>query len=352
MSTSLDEYFQNSDESTREQILENIIFENHGYSNHDLTKISLNNYYIKKIIDGDINNNTRASIFGIISLMFALGESLCDETWKMVFEKKPRCLMVYPQARSKPLKDDIIEYGLRKYYEHGEKVLNSFPDSHCIKEIFEIQKSVNDEFYKIIIDNEPDLIPFLEDLPQSIIDYFVNLMNDNGYGYDFSNINDYSEDVLCEIIEAFPFAYILISNPSDEINKIMIDHNIFYIKILRNQTDNFYSYVLDKEIRRVDIFKSFVNPSKEVQYKAIGMNPSSISHVSDPDEHSQQLAIEYNPENIVYIDAPYEHILLKALKTEWNVSVYEIVCNNIQNYSDEFRHYFNKLKLERGIPVG
>ena len=55
MSTTLNEYFQNSDEVTREKILEDIIVEINGYDNQDLAKIELNDYYIEKIIEVTIN---------------------------------------------------------------------------------------------------------------------------------------------------------------------------------------------------------------------------------------------------------------------------------------------------------
>ncbi|ASV44242.1 hypothetical protein PBI_SCTP2_227 [Salicola phage SCTP-2] len=352
--TTLNDYFYSCDEKQRVRILHDIIFEDNGYYCDDLRKIDLNEHYINKIIEF----NSTVSTINLITTVPV--SKLTDNNLKNIFKHNHRFIKVYSYIFEKPLSEDVFQYALQCSFDNGE-VIADHPDpdylDNDIRRFISLHEPISDDSKKIIIKNNIVYLPFLEGLSESVKEFTCGFVKNNiDSKYDYRNINKFSQDVQCDIVRQYPYLYELIDNPSEAVNRELIEADPYWISVVNNQTGDLQLralYILygSNGIIGTPIFSFFKNPCKNVQYEAVRLDPIQISLIKDPNYDMQKLAVEHNPDCIKHIKHPYEDIARVVLDSGyWNARIYDVIKDNIHQYSNEFNHYFNKLKLKYGDP--
>lgn len=190
-------------------------------------------------------------------------------------------------------------------------------------------------------------------------------------------INYYSDEQKEKILKAEPRKIDEITNPTIEMEMIVVGFAGFYIRAIRNPSEkaqryalfntgsghDFFKYTRPDENVSLDELKRMAvedsgqalqyiknpseelqlmavkkdgaavayvyEPSNEVQIEAVNDNPYSIRFIRNPSIEAQMTAIEHNPMNIQYISYPADEVQVRAIKE--NPDVYKHIINHTEN---------------------
>jgi hypothetical protein len=190
-------------------------------------------------------------------------------------------------------------------------------------------------------------------------------------------INYYSDEQKEKILKAEPRKITQITNPTVEMEMIVVGFAGFYIRDIKNPSEkaqrfallntgnaqNFFKYTRPDENVSLDELKRMAvedsgqslqyiknpseelqlmavkkdgaavayvyEPSNEVQIEAVNDNPYSIRFIRNPSIEAQMLAVEKNPMNIQYISYPKDEVQVRAIKG--NPEVYKYLPKPTDN---------------------
>jgi hypothetical protein len=119
-----------------------------------------------------------------------------------------------------------------------------------------------------------------------------------------------------------------VKNPSEEVQKVMVDHDGMLIeKLLKfNPSEQVKQIAVEQNRFAIKFIK---NPSIELQKTAVLQGGEAINYINDPSEEIQMLAIRAATQNLNWIKNPTEKVQLRAVALTPGTAIAMIIQKGI-----------------------